>query len=307
MVIVQASTVGLLVARAFKAAAAGRPSDERTKCRLLKSNHTLKTESAAEMIPLARRVVNLGVKAVCGLGKRQVGLIVIRGVCQRLGFIQSPVFLRRCIDALQDGERNWVNPIVGNLIVGERCTWLPCCAVAGCRIEDLALAGYNRRAEVDVALGVRREVARIRNSKGAADGFMIRGAKIVPKEEQLVLQHRASGTAAKVVVRQMPQRPPEVRARVEVVVLNKLESRAVEYIRPRLERNVGDGAGGAAKLGFEVVGVDVDRLDSFDGRNQYLQQASTLVVVDAFDLVKIALPRHAVRFRLKGALRVEKL
>jgi hypothetical protein len=78
-------------------------------------------------------------------------------------------------------------------------------------------------------------------------------------------------------------------------------------IRARLERHVGDGAGGTAEFRFKVVGGDIYGGNGFCGRNDQLQQAGALIVVDAFNLVEIAFARQAVGFSLQRAGRVEEL
>ena len=118
---------------------------------------------------------------------------------------------------------------------------------------------------------------------------MIRGPKIVTKEEQLVLDDWTADAAAVVVVGQMTQRAAEVGARIDRTVLDELEGRTMKCIRARLQSDVGDCAGGAAQFRFEVIRGDIDRLNRFQRRNDDLQKAGTLVVVDTFNLVKIAL------------------
>ena len=81
----------------------------------------------------------------------------------------------------------------------------------------------------------------------------------------------------------------------------------MDVVGARFDENVGHGTGGAPKFGVEIRGGNVHRLDRFDWRNQHLQQAGALVVVDAFNLVVVAHPHLAVDFRLQGARGIEEL
>ncbi len=81
----------------------------------------------------------------------------------------------------------------------------------------------------------------------------------------------------------------------------------MECIGARLENDVGYGAGGTAKLSFEVVRGDVYRLDGVCRRDDDLQKAGTLVVVDAFDLIQVTLSGQSIGPCLQGALSVEEL
>ncbi len=58
----------------------------------------------------------------------------------------------------------------------------------------------------------------------------------------------------------MAERPGEVGAGVDGVVLNELEGRTMELVGSGLEGDVGDGADGAAELSLVVIGGDVDGL-----------------------------------------------
>jgi hypothetical protein len=99
----------------------------------------------------------------------------------------------------------------------------------------------------------------------------------------------------------------EVGASVHIVVLEILERRAVKGIRTGLQRDVGDGAYGAAKLRLVVIRRDINTLDGFRWRNQNLQQSSAFVVVNTLNLLEIADARHTVSLRLQRILRIEEL
>ena len=131
----------------------------------------------------------------------------------------------------------------------------------------------------------------IGNGEGAADGLVVVGAQVVAEEEQLVFDDGSADAAAEVVVGEMAERPGEVGAGVDGVVLDELEGRTVELVGSGLEGHIGDGADGAAKFRFKVIGGDVDGLDGLGRRNEDLEQAGALVVVDAFDLIEVALTR----------------
>ena len=72
----------------------------------------------------------------------------------------------------------------------------------------------------------------------------------------------------------------------------------MELVRARLQDHVGDGARGTAQFGVVIAGGNVHRLDGFNGRNQDLQQAGALVIVDALDLIIIGHTALAVDFGL---------
>ncbi len=61
-----------------------------------------------------------------------------------------------------------------------------------------------------------------------------------------------------------------------------------------LEGHVDDGTDGAAELGLEVVGGDVDVGDGGGGRNKDDVDAGALIVVDALNLVEVDVGRLAV-------------
>ena len=129
---------------------------------------------------------------------------------------------------------------------------------------------------------------------------MVNGAEIITEEEQLVLDDGSADAAAEVVIREVAERPGKIGAGVDGVVLNELEGRTVELAGSGLEGHIGDGADGSAQFGFIVIGGDVDGLNGLCRRNEDLQKAGALVVVDAFNLVKVADARHAVGFSLQG-------
>ena len=183
-------------------------------------------------------------------------------------------------------------------------------------IVDLTLASAYRSAKVDAPRRVgtagkrrcrRREPASIRNRERAGNSFMIDRTKIVAENEELVLLDRTADRSAKVVVRKMTQFGAKIRAGIHGIVLDELESRSVETVGTRFQRHVRDCAGGAAQFGLEVIGGDIDTGDRFRRRNDDLQKTRALIVVNAFNLIQIALARQAVGFCLQGTRGIEKL
>ena len=87
----------------------------------------------------------------------------------------------------------------------------------------------------------------------------------------------------------------------------EVEAAALELVGARLQRDVGDGAAGAAELGVVVARRDADGLERLGRRNQHGQQAGAVVVVDAFDLHVVGEARLAVDVRRQRVLRVEEL
>ncbi len=131
--------------------------------------------------------------------------------------------------------------------------------------------------------------------------------KIVGEEEQLVLLDRAADGAAEVVVVDSGHRGLEEVAGVEIAVLNELVDGAVELVGSRLQDHVSDRAGAASQIHRVVAGGDVHRLNGFQRRDQNLQQAGALVVVDALDLVIIRHARRPVDFGLQRVRSVKEL
>jgi len=58
----------------------------------------------------------------------------------------------------------------------------------------------------------------------------------------------------------------------------------MKVIASRLQDDVCDRTTGATEFRIEVARGNVDGLNGFEGRNQNLQQAGALVVVNSFDL-----------------------
>jgi len=81
----------------------------------------------------------------------------------------------------------------------------------------------------------------------------------------------------------------------------------VEVVAPRLQDHVSDRAGAASQVHGVVAGGDVHQLNCFERRDQDLQQAGALVVVDAFDLVVIGHARGPVDFGLQRVRGVKEL
>src|SRR5260370_35906678 len=82
-------------------------------------------------------------------------------------------------------------------------------------------------AQVDIALRIRRVVARIRNCKSVADLLMVRGPEIITEEKQFVFDDGTADAAPVIVVGKVPERAAEVRARVDGTILDKFESGSV--------------------------------------------------------------------------------
>ena len=76
---------------------------------------------------------------------------------------------------------------------------------------------------------------------------------------------------------------------------------------PELNDHIGHGAHGTAQFSLIVSGGDVDGLDGLGGRNHDLQKARPLIVIDALNLIAVALTRLAVYLGLDGTCRVKKL
>src|SRR5215468_3509224 len=96
-------------------------------------------------------------------------------------------------------------------------------------------------------------------------------------------------------------------AGVEIAIPVKFIGSAVVIVGARLKDDVGDRTASAAKLCFKVAGGNVNGLNGFEGRNDNLQEASTFVVVNSFNLIVVALTELAIDFRLQRAACVEKL
>jgi hypothetical protein len=73
------------------------------------------------------------------------------------------------------------------------------------------------------------------------------------------------------------------------------------------EDGIGDGAGGASQLGFEVTGADVHGLQRFERGDVDLEQAGALIVVDTIELEIVGDARLSVDLRREAVLRVEEL
>ncbi len=127
---------------------------------------------------------------------------------------------------------------------------------------------------------------------------MVGDSQKVGKEKKLVLLDRTANIPAKVVVSEMPDGRIEIVAGVEITVPDELIGSAVVVVGTRLQDNVHNGATGTAQLRVVITGRNVNGLDGFKRRYKNLQQTGAFVVVDALDLVVIALPQLAVHFRL---------
>src|SRR6266481_6168391 len=96
-------------------------------------------------------------------------------------------------------------------------------------------------------------------------------------------------------------------AGVEITVPGEFVGSAVAVVGSRLQDNVGNGAARAAQFRVEIARRHVYCLDGFKRRYQDLQKTRAFVVVDALDLVVVALAQLAVDFRLQRTACVEEL
>src|SRR5580704_19163483 len=136
---------------------------------------------------------------------------------------------------------------------------------------------------------------------------MVIDLQVVGKEKELIFLDRPADIAAEVVVSEMPYGGIEKVARVEIAVLDKFIRSAVIVVCTGLQDDVCNGAAGAAQLGVEITRGNIHRLDRFQWRDDDLQKARTFVIVDALDLVVVALAQLAVDFRLQRVTCVEEL
>ena len=96
-------------------------------------------------------------------------------------------------------------------------------------------------------------------------------------------------------------------AGIEIVVPGEFVGSTVVVVGSRLQDDVGNGAARAAQFRIEIARRHVYCLDGFKRRYQDLQKTRAFVVVDALDLVVVALAQLAVDFRLQRATGVEEL
>src|ERR1700751_489013 len=92
-------------------------------------------------------------------------------------------------------------------------------AISWGRVIDLPGSPRKSCAQIDVALCIRRVVARVRNGEGVADLLMVRRPKVITKEKQLVLDDGTADAAPLIVVGKVPQRAAKVRSRIDCTVL----------------------------------------------------------------------------------------
>ena len=138
-----------------------------------------------------------------------------------------------------------------------------------------------------------RSAARRHVRDRAAGRCGLARALVIGEEEGLVVDDRAAGRAAELVLverraRQAGRIGEEV-VGVEIVVAQKLEDRAVKLIGAALDGGVDHRAGGVAELGGEVVGLDLEllyRVDRGDYRDAVASDGAGVrdgVVVDAIE------------------------
>ncbi len=82
MIVVHARTVGRLDASTLKATTGGT-TEKRPERRRLKGVDFLIAVAAAEMVALVNSPIDLCVEAVCALGERKVGCVIVSGSSQR--------------------------------------------------------------------------------------------------------------------------------------------------------------------------------------------------------------------------------
>ena len=99
----------------------------------------------------------------------------------------------------------------------------------------------------------------------------------------------------------------EVVSFVQIIAFEKFISSDVKIVGAGLQDHICDRSAGAAKLGIVVAGGNIDGLNGFDGRNENLQKAGALVVVNSFGLLVFVHAKLAVSFCLQLTACVEKL
>ena len=288
MVPVDARAVGLLNPRALKTAiprAAGHAENGR-----LENDWLLEAETAAQPILVGYVVVDFFVRVVGVLVKGQQRVVVV-------GRSRRAKWQIRLRNQLQDLKRDWVDAGLRNGVAGKR---RPADTRRGVARQWIV---YLVRILAQVACAGQRG----RNCHQIAVRLMIGGPQVVSEDEQLVLLDWPAGRPAKVVVGHVADAGVEETARVEGGVLQELVGGTVPVVGARLQNDVGHRAGGAAEDDVMVTGGNVHGLDSLDGRNDHLQQARALVVVNALDHVVVDLARATVHFRLQRAGSIEEL
>ena len=136
---------------------------------------------------------------------------------------------------------------------------------------------------------------------------MVIDFQIVGKEKELILLDGTAKIAAEVVVSEMPHGGIEIVAGIEIIAPDKFIGSAVVVVGARLQNNVYNSATGTAQLRVVIARRNVYSLDGLERRHQDLQKTGAFVVVDALDLVVVALAQLAVDFRLQRATGVEEL
>ena len=136
---------------------------------------------------------------------------------------------------------------------------------------------------------------------------MVENPQVVSEEKELVFLNGAAHIATQVVVRKMANGGIEKVARIEVTVPDEFVGSAVKLVRAGLKDDVGNASRSAAQFGIVVTCGYVYRRNGFERRHQDLQKAGTLIVVDAFDLIVVALAQLAIDFSLQRATGVEEL
>ena len=118
---------------------------------------------------------------------------------------------------------------------------------------------------------------------------MVIDFQIVGKEKELILLDGTAKIAAEVVVSEMPHGGIEIVAGIEIIAPDKFIGSAVVVVGARLQNNVYNGATGMTQLRVVIARRNVYSLDGLERRHQDLQKTGAFVVVDALDLVVVAL------------------
>jgi hypothetical protein len=160
------------------------------------------------------------------------------------------------------------------------------------------------------ALGDRAEVAvahrhgRHRRAHDVAE--VVERALVVAEEEELAAHDRSAEREPAVGELGRRLQVREVVARAGRLCVPEEEHAPLEVVGAGLQRDVRHRAAGAAELRVVVAGGDAHRLERVRRRDDHLQQAGLVIVVESFNQRVVRLPRLAVDLHREGILRVEK-
>ncbi len=267
-------------------AAVGRPAVDAVEARI-EHDGAHEARAIRHLVLVGERVVHLDVESVSRLLARlRLLVVVLADRCAR------DVGLRNEADQLA-GDR--ADPLLRYLVVRKRNPIGPA-EVAGQRVVD-PLRDF---AEVAVAHPQRRH----RRAHDVAE--VVDRPLIVAEEEQLAAHDRSAEREPAVGERGRRLQMREVVAGVGLVGVAEEEQAALEIVGAGLQGHVGHRAAGAAELGVVVAGGDADGLERVRRRDDHLQKARLMVVVEAFNQRVVRLPRLAVDLDSQRVLRVEK-